>query len=105
MDEKVFSNDYVTLAHSMGVFLYDDLLSIMSIRYQTIHVLQIRDSGNFVDVRSIGAFCREDDELFLTSHAQASKIFSTWPFKLSWEIICEQNILFYFFFIGICLNN
>ncbi|XP_058105203.1 light-mediated development protein DET1 isoform X3 [Magnolia sinica] len=70
LDEKVFCNDFVNLAHSTGVFLYDDLLSIMSLRYQKIHILQIRGSGNLVDVRVIGAFCREDDELFLNSHAQ-----------------------------------
>lgn len=56
----------------MGVFLYDDLLAIVSLRFQTIHILQIRDSGNLVDVRAIGKFCREDDELFLNSNAQAS---------------------------------
>ena len=56
----------------MGVYLYDDLLAIVSLRYQTIHILQIRDSGNLVDVRAIGEFCREDDELFLNSSAQAS---------------------------------
>ncbi|PIA39857.1 hypothetical protein AQUCO_02600366v1 [Aquilegia coerulea] len=70
LDEKVFNNDFVNLAYSMGVFLYDDLMAIMSLRYQTIHILQIRDSGNLVDVQAIGAFCREDDALFLSSHAQ-----------------------------------
>lgn len=70
LDEKVFHDDFVNLAHNMGVFLYDDLLAIVSIRYQTIHILQIRDSGNLVDVRAIGAFCREDDELFLNSSTQ-----------------------------------
>ncbi|KAK8471793.1 hypothetical protein PHAVU_002G035400 [Phaseolus vulgaris] len=70
LDKKVFCNDYVNLAHNMGVFLYDDLLAIVSLRYQTIHVLQIRDSGNLVYVRAIGEFCREDDELFLSSNAQ-----------------------------------
>ncbi|XXG67031.1 hypothetical protein AAC387_Pa06g0467 [Persea americana] len=76
LDEKVFNNDFVNLAHSMGmgVFLYDDLLCIMSLRYQTIHILQIRDSGNLVDVRAIGAFCREDDELFLNSHSQSMAV-------------------------------
>ncbi|KAL1106118.1 hypothetical protein V6Z11_D04G179700 [Gossypium hirsutum] len=29
-----------------------------------------RDSGNLVDVRAIGAYCREDDELFLNSSSQ-----------------------------------
>ncbi|KAK9085208.1 hypothetical protein Sjap_025619 [Stephania japonica] len=71
LDEKVYCNDFVNLVHSTGVFLYDDLLAIMSLRYQTIHVLQIRESGYLVDVRAIGPYCREDDELFFYSHAQA----------------------------------
>ncbi|KAB2627289.1 light-mediated development protein DET1 [Pyrus ussuriensis x Pyrus communis] len=70
LDQKSFQNDFINLAHNMGVFLYDDLLAIVSLRYQTIHILQIRDSGNLVDVRSIGTFCREDDQLFLTSNTQ-----------------------------------
>ncbi|KAL0344972.1 UNVERIFIED_CONTAM: Light-mediated development protein DET1 [Sesamum radiatum] len=47
-------------------------VAIVSLRYQRIHILQIRDSGNLVDVRSIGEYCREDDELFLNSSTQAS---------------------------------
>lgn len=74
LDKKVFCNDFVNLTHNTGVFLYDDLLAIVSLRYQTIHILQIRDSGNLVDVRAIGEFCREDDELFLNSNAQVSKL-------------------------------
>ncbi|XP_030513873.1 light-mediated development protein DET1 isoform X1 [Rhodamnia argentea] len=70
LDKKVFHNDFINLTHNMGVFLYDDLLAIVSLRFQTIHILQIRDSGNLVDVRAIGTFCREDDELFLNSNAQ-----------------------------------
>ncbi|KAG6597221.1 Light-mediated development protein DET1, partial [Cucurbita argyrosperma subsp. sororia] len=70
LDAKVFVNDFVNLAHNTGVFLYDDLLAIVSVRYQIIHILQIRDSGHLVDVRALGAFCREDDELFLHSSTQ-----------------------------------
>ncbi|PKI56848.1 hypothetical protein CRG98_022806 [Punica granatum] len=70
LDKKVFHNDFVNLSHNMGVFLYDNLLAIVSLRFQTIHILQIRESGNLVDVRAIGLFCREDDELFLNSNAQ-----------------------------------
>ncbi|KAG6732984.1 hypothetical protein I3842_01G204400 [Carya illinoinensis] len=70
LDEKILHNDFVNLTHNMGVFLYDDLLAIVSLRNQTIHILQIRDSGNLVDVRTIGEFCHEDDELFLNSNAQ-----------------------------------
>ncbi|PHT59482.1 Light-mediated development protein DET1 [Capsicum baccatum] len=71
LGERVFHNDYVNLAHSVGAFLYDDLLAIVSLRYQRIHILQIRDSGDIVDVRAIGEFCREDDELFLNSNSQS----------------------------------
>lgn len=88
LDQRIFHNDYVNLAHSMGVFLYDDLLAIVSLRYQTIHILQIRDSGNLVDVRAIGEFCREDDELFLNSNPQASVV-----------VVCLSCCLFSFFFI------
>lgn len=71
LDEKIFHNDFINLVHNMGVFLYDDLLAIVSLRYQTIHIVQVRDSGDLVDVRAIGSFCREDDELFLISNSQA----------------------------------
>ncbi|KAL0547937.1 hypothetical protein IC582_012376 [Cucumis melo] len=73
LDVKVFVNDFVNLVHNPGVFLYDDLLSIVSLRYQIVHILQIRDSGHLVDVRAIGAFCRDDDELFLNSSSQAKR--------------------------------
>ncbi|PRQ55892.1 putative de-etiolated protein 1, Det1 [Rosa chinensis] len=70
LDQRSFHHDFINLAHNAGAFLYDDLLAIVSLRYQTLHILQIRDSGNLVDVRAIGTYCREDDELFLNSHVQ-----------------------------------
>ncbi|KAJ0969959.1 hypothetical protein J5N97_022836 [Dioscorea zingiberensis] len=81
LDVKVFCNDFINLVHGMGhgighgmgVFLYDDLLCIMSLRYQTIHIIQIRDSGNLALVRIIGSFCREDDELYLNSHTHVTE--------------------------------
>ncbi|KAG8373883.1 hypothetical protein BUALT_Bualt11G0071600 [Buddleja alternifolia] len=87
LDERVFRNDYINLAHSMGVFLYDDLLAIVSLRYQRIHILQIRDSGNLVDVRPIGEYCREDDELFLNSSAQASGTASNTPSSYAYVLL------------------
>ncbi|CAM8976448.1 unnamed protein product [Rhodiola kirilowii] len=77
LDEKVFRNDFINLAHSMGVFLYDDLLAILSLRFQTVHVLQIRDSGDLVVVREIGEYCREDDEFFLNSTSQFTSFSDT----------------------------
>ncbi|BAU00680.1 hypothetical protein VIGAN_10229400 [Vigna angularis var. angularis] len=53
---------------------------VPSIEKITFHLLRledgeildkkIRDAGNLVDVRAIGEFCREDDQLFLNSNAQ-----------------------------------
>lgn len=70
MDERKFHDDFIHLVHNVGIFMYDDFLSILSVRYQVIHILQVRRAGMFVDVRTIGPFCREDDELILSSHAQ-----------------------------------
>ncbi|RRT44317.1 hypothetical protein B296_00055809 [Ensete ventricosum] len=105
MDEKSFCNDFVNLAHSMGVFLYEDLLCIMSLRYQTIHILQVRDSGNLVDVRNIGSFCLEDDELFLNSHAQVSFFHSSRSLSCLYEsnqivLIKHSNALALFYYIA-----
>ncbi|TVU20764.1 hypothetical protein EJB05_30360, partial [Eragrostis curvula] len=102
LDEKAFCNDFINLAHSIGAYLYEDLLCIVSLRYQTIHILQIRDSGNLVEVRKIGAFCREDDELFLHSHVQTSRGGSFLPgikqrllsyiFRKTWTEVPDQTL-------------
>ena len=70
MDEKKFYDDFIHLTRDVGIFMYDDLISILSVRNQAIHILQVRKTGIFVDVRTIGPFCREDDELTLNSHVQ-----------------------------------
>ncbi|KAL6884517.1 hypothetical protein ACP4OV_010453 [Aristida adscensionis] len=102
LDEKAFCNDFINLAHSIGAYLYEDLLCIVSLRYQTIHILQIRDSGNLVEVRRIGSFCREDDELFLHSHAQTDRGGSFLPgikqrllsyiFRKTWNEVPDQTL-------------
>ncbi|KAJ1257369.1 hypothetical protein BS78_K075800 [Paspalum vaginatum] len=102
LDEKAFCNDFINLAHSIGAYLYEDLLCIVSLRYQTIHILQIRDSGNLVEVRRIGAFCREDDELFLHSHVQTGYGGSFLPgikqrvlsyiFRKTWNEVPDQTL-------------
>ncbi|CAL4976200.1 unnamed protein product [Urochloa decumbens] len=102
LDEKAFCNDFINLAHSIGAYLYEDLLCIVSLRYQTIHIVQIRDSGNLVEVRRIGAFCREDDELFLHSHVQTGYGGSFLPgikqrllshiFRKTWNEVPDQTL-------------
>ncbi|EFJ32844.1 hypothetical protein SELMODRAFT_167525 [Selaginella moellendorffii] len=69
-DDRIYHDDFIHLSHNMGVFMYEDLLAILSVRFQCVHILQIRDSGTFVDVRSVGDFCQEDDELLISSQTQ-----------------------------------
>ncbi|CAI5996020.1 unnamed protein product [Closterium sp. NIES-64] len=80
VDRRVFRDDYINLTHNGGAFLYDDLLSVLSIRFQRdtlvpegaflydnllsvlsirfqrIHLFQIVEAAErFVDVQVIGA--------------------------------------------------
>uniref|UniRef100_A0A0E0C2B0 Light-mediated development protein DET1 n=1 Tax=Oryza meridionalis TaxID=40149 RepID=A0A0E0C2B0_9ORYZ len=62
----------------------------------------IRDSGNLVEVRKIGTFCQEDDELFLHSHGQAARGVSFLPgikqrllsfiFRKTWNDESDQTL-------------
>lgn len=75
-DTKHFKVDKIMLSHNQGLYLYKDTLAILSLQHQNIHIFQIVD-GMFVEVRSVGRFCYEDDEYIL------SNIYSpaTRPFK------------------------
>lgn len=41
VDRRVFCNDFIHLGHNAGVFLYDDLLAVLSVRFQCVHILQV----------------------------------------------------------------
>lgn len=43
--------------------MYKDILAVLSVQHQVIHIFQILD-GMFVDVRKVGRFCFEDDSYF-----------------------------------------
>ncbi|GJP53324.1 hypothetical protein CLOM_g12474 [Closterium sp. NIES-68] len=71
VDRRVFRDDYINLTHNGGAFLYEDLLSVLSIRFQRIHLFQIVEAAErFVDVQVIGPYGCDDDELVLQSHFQ-----------------------------------
>ena len=58
--------DKIYLSHNQGLYLYNDILAVLSVQHQVIHVFQILD-GMFVNVRRIGRFCFEDDSYFFNS--------------------------------------
>lgn len=63
-DSRHFKCDKIFLSHNQGLYLYRDTLAVLSVQQQTIHIFQVDSSGRFIDVRSIGRFCCEDDQLF-----------------------------------------
>lgn len=65
-DTRQFKVDKIFLSHNQGLYLYRDTLAVLSVQHQTIHVFQIVD-GTFVDIKTIGRFCFEDDSFLLSS--------------------------------------
>ncbi|XP_036211566.1 DET1 homolog isoform X1 [Myotis myotis] len=66
-DTRTFKCDKVVLSHNQGLYLYKNILAILSVQQQTIHVFQVTPEGTFIDVRTIGRFCYEDDLLTVSA--------------------------------------
>ena len=74
-DKRTFKTDKIFLSHNQGLYLHNNLLAVLSVQHQLIHLFQIErdpilEEGRFVDVRSIGRFCYEDDEFILSCARQ-----------------------------------
>ncbi|XP_048514088.1 DET1 homolog isoform X2 [Athalia rosae] len=65
-DTRHFKVDKIYLSHNQGLYLFKDILAVLSVQHQTIHIFQILD-GMFINVRTIGRFCLEDDGYLVTS--------------------------------------
>lgn len=63
-DSRSFKYDKIFLSHNQGLYLYKNTLAVLSVLQQTIHIFHVTPTGEFIDVRSIGRFCYEDDGLF-----------------------------------------
>ncbi|XP_069768022.1 DET1 homolog isoform X2 [Narcine bancroftii] len=66
-DTRSFKCDKIILSHNQGLYLYKNILAILSVQHQTIHVFQVTPKGTFIDVRTIGRFCYEDDLLTISA--------------------------------------
>eukprot|EP00741_Cyanophora_paradoxa_P012961 tig00020660_g12517.t1 len=75
-DRRVFLDDYIVLQHHAGVHLYQDAFAVLSVRYQAIHIMHVRETGSLVDVRVVGPHCYEDDDLFLACQRDAEAAFT-----------------------------
>ncbi|XP_054160783.1 DET1 homolog [Oppia nitens] len=76
-DKRVFKTDKIILSHNQGIYLYRNTLAVLSVQHQTIHVFQISKEGQFIDAKSIGRFCYEDDEFLVSSAATRERSAST----------------------------
>ena len=65
-DKRVFKTDKIFLSHNQGIYLHDNTLAVLSVQHQTIYIFQILN-GQFIDVKTIGRFCYEDDEFLVSS--------------------------------------
>lgn len=75
LDRITFTHDFIFLQHHAGVSLYEDMFAVLSIRTQTIHIFQIKPSGKFVPVHSVGQFCYDDDALVVAQQQEAEERF------------------------------
>jgi len=65
VDKTTFKTDKIVLSHNQGIYLYKNILSILSIQHQTIHIFHLEADGTLVKVREIGRHCYDDDEMIL----------------------------------------
>jgi de-etiolated-1 len=72
-DKRIFKTDKIFLSHNQGIYLYQNTLAVLSVQHQTIHVFQISKDGLFIDAKSIGRFCFEDDEFLVSSVAMRER--------------------------------
>ncbi|XP_071529937.1 DET1 homolog [Panulirus ornatus] len=66
-DSRTFMHDKIFLSHNQGLYLYRQTLAVLSVQHQTIHIFQITPHGCFLDVRTIGRVCYEDDDYLLAT--------------------------------------
>ena len=105
-DLRSFNGDKIVLSHNQGLYLYKDLLAILSVQHQTIHIFQVTSGGYFVDIRPIGRFCYEDDRLIINQLPEMQnmrpfrdKSFNslkhrllTYLYKLSSKDDCKEDV-------------
>lgn len=53
--------DKIFLSHNQGIYLYNNLLAVLSVQHQTIYVYEIID-GMFYNVLKLGRFCSEEEQ-------------------------------------------
>jgi len=80
-DSRSFKYDKIFLSHNQGLYLYKNTLAVLSVLQQTIHIFHVTSAGEFIDVRSIGRFCYEDDGLFFDVFQDSTGMCSSYNYR------------------------
>ena len=67
VDKTMFKTDKIVLSHNQGIYLYRNVLAVLSIQHQTIHIFHLEADGTLVKDREIGRFCYDDDAMVLAN--------------------------------------
>ncbi|ORY45862.1 hypothetical protein BCR33DRAFT_765114 [Rhizoclosmatium globosum] len=76
LDKLVFPADHILLAHAAGVQIYGDFMAVTSVKYQTVHLYHLQDSGRFVKLHEIGWLNYDDDQFHLDKQATAAAAYA-----------------------------
>lgn len=100
-DTLVFKTDRIMLSHNQGIYLHKNVVAILSIQHQLIHIYNIVDDHligkRFLRVNSIGRFCYEDDELLLGAAGYDPSEPHNRPYNEPWINSLKHRLLAYLF--------
>ncbi|ESO05868.1 hypothetical protein HELRODRAFT_64519, partial [Helobdella robusta] len=71
-DTKRFKCDKIYLSHNQGVSLYNRILAVLSVQHQTIYIFQLTEEGKLLEMRKLGRFCFDDDQLTISIFSESS---------------------------------
>lgn len=75
-DRFTLTNDFVELDGHSGVHMHGDVLCVLSIRYQVLHIIKVQENlGRFVHECQIGRMCRVDDDLEIARAREAENAY------------------------------
>ena len=68
VDSYTLFNSFVNLTHNGGVHVMNNLVLVLNLRMQKVHILHLENDGRLVEGVCVGPHCFDDDELVLRSH-------------------------------------
>lgn len=99
-DKREFKVDKIFLAHNQGVYIHQHTMAVLSIQHQTIHIFEIvftEHGASFVEMKSVGRFCFEDDEDLINAAYTGSRSANVPPFRETAIAALKHRVLAFLF--------